>query len=1688
MSARQSTLRPLTVSEFFAHPDYESASTEERLEALDDWAAHATEYVRLSDPNFKPSDRADQTAWIREMRTAILEGKKIGEMASDTMRDVGVSLAASGLSAVAAATGVVNAAAGQVGDINDVAGLLGNGIVRILDRLGERRETTDPDEVDRLAAEGFTARQKAIVTGPGGAPTMVRAVDRREKLDQALVSLKAGIDNGDFPEEPEAFVDWLRERNTAILQEAARYNDEPTPEAYTDQETRRFDGDLELQGLLSTYARTRNDAAFAEITRRLTATTSREEADADTARIVDESAGVIGEMRDRGATLDGPLAGPLRSLLQAPGVSDAAIEATGDPVEMASTVVSAILTGGTAKAVAAAAGAGRVGRAATVAANTAADVAIEAGTEAFQAYVEDSRGDIVGAAKQGGLVGLAFQLTGAALGGVKRAGAAAGRKAITAALGDTPAKYVVDDRIFVPDGDGWREILPKGREAEGSIPYDAAADPVGLQVMTRLEAARVKRAEAMASAATAPLPPAENGPTASGDATIAGNAGSEAPGDGSPLRARPQDWRVERPGIDARGSARIGAETIGEVYRGLSAQNDATPDARRQETVAPSEIAADPEEIPPTGFDTPATDAATPVSQVASAPIARPTRLQVDPTPGTEPISAPKVIEAISSTMKAVGSNAPTRVGNLTTRRSRGEFDMKAEVSRIRTANNIPTAAHEAAHGIEKAVFGFPHQWQKVVSPVAFRELTKLGKALYGNIRPVAGYDSEGFAEYLRIRITQGRDVALREAPKFTEYFETKLLAGHPKLGPAVEKATDYARRWEEQGSINRAKQGIETPESIWEMVSRAPEAADLVTRQLVEMALPVRDLVVTAARKRGAPIQPGEDPYLTLKARRMTHDAIAEYWAEKGMTDFAGNVVGKSLREALAPVKGRMEDFIIYLWARRAQAMMQDGKSRNPGLSPEDTQKVIDELDSPEFQLAAQGLYDWNDGMLNYVAEASPDFARVVSKIRMGDPGAYIPLQREFDAIDKRSALPGQKGVSPFRRLRGSGRRIKNPIQSILAQASGMIAKAHEKKVLDQMIRLATSVEGLGHLIIEVPKTQVPVAARTLEELVDEIRRRLEAQGGGIDVDPGNADLTTEALTFFAPAYQPRANEDPILPVYRRGKVRWYQLDRELYRSLSSMDVYRLPKALDLFLGVPARMFRLGTTGLRASFSLVTNPLRDFRVMLLNSRSSANAAEMFFTWIKSLGEAALDTATAGRVTTEWIQAFERLGGQMAQQLRQDTRHTKRAARRLFQGRLVRTVDPRNAFDLLREILQVPESATRIAELKTVAKDVGWVPGQPMTEDQAAQLLLAAKEVSTDFSAAGELSRVINQSVPFFNASIQGPRAHIRALRLNPQKFFLRGLLGTALALGLWARNHEEDWWEELPAKERYLFTWIPFTTPDGKEELLRIPRAFEADGIFMAMAEVFADAWYRRDPKLVGEWFETFVSTGLPGSDVPGSPIPIPMPVLAEEALEQAANRDFFFGNPIVPAGEERLPAPEQHSPHTTRVSIALGEMFDISPRRIDHAIRGVFGGTGIDFVALLGRGKTDPAVERESELADLPVIGVLFQYGGQSSLVSKSVDELYDRLEFAEKSAHSKRQEETDEQRDQRLQLADAARAVTVLGLAARATPEVEKRRELLDLRLEIAQAAVDAHDNNDVRRREFQRWRKKAERLAE
>jgi hypothetical protein len=133
-------------------------------------------------------------------------------------------------------------------------------------------------------------------------------------------------------------------------------------------------------------------------------------------------------------------------------------------------------------------------------------------------------------------------------------------------------------------------------------------------------------------------------------------------------------------------------------------------------------------------------------------------------------------------------------------------------------------------------------------------------------------------------------------------------------------------------------------------------------------------------------------------------------------------------------------------------------------------------------------------------------------------------------------------------KRLKGSGRRIKPPVESMLTHARGIVLKADQMRVLELAVDIAENTEGMGHLINEVPRSMVPQLGPEIADQISAINKRLEDFGGSLTVEPGLAnmdELGAEHLTFFAPAVMPKNGEYGYIPMWRNGQVRWYEINK---------------------------------------------------------------------------------------------------------------------------------------------------------------------------------------------------------------------------------------------------------------------------------------------------------------------------------------------------------------------------------------------------------------------------------------------------------------------------------------------------------------------------------------------------------------
>ena len=585
-------------------PEYQAASTESKLKAYNNYVRRLDLWAKTQ-PNYTPKDRAIATEAIRARRAKIEAGETTAEKAAE-FGEAFVDSAIGSLSSLPVAV----ASQFTEDSRESFYAMAGASATKALDYVTRehiRREVPSIDEerFEALKAEGFTPKTDSQ-------RRIGEFIDRREKLDAAVVGFKDALDNGEFPANPEEFRAWLDAKQSDILKEAQRYNEDD--EDYAANPTRKFSTDIDLVNLLADYTATRDDASFGRMTQQMVRSSDREKADATIEKTLSEGGGMIGALREADKANTG---GDETARL----VSQAAT----DPTELASTVISAILSGGTAKALASTT---KAGMAAKTVANTAIDVAVEAGTEAFQAKVEDPNAPIGEAAATGALLALAFQLTGAAAGIANRRaiggdeitppqevppaagpaeapqGSSTIAPAVTSASPATvpPTIFTIDDqRAFMPDpeGRGWLEVFPTTGDVPRLVDLPAEGE-TGTAILGRLEAKIAqKRADVSPPVEASDLPPAGEGATVEDDGTRADQRGDEGgnesgprEGSGGRVQIRPGDWHRVREGGDPRRDSGKAAQVFRDALSGLPPEVDGTAAREWAEVAAPAEIAA----------------------------------------------------------------------------------------------------------------------------------------------------------------------------------------------------------------------------------------------------------------------------------------------------------------------------------------------------------------------------------------------------------------------------------------------------------------------------------------------------------------------------------------------------------------------------------------------------------------------------------------------------------------------------------------------------------------------------------------------------------------------------------------------------------------------------------------------------------------------------------------------------------------------------------------------------------------------------------------------------------------------------------------------------------------------------------------------------------------------------------------
>ena len=899
----------------------------------------------------------------------------------------------------------------------------------------------------------------------------------------------------------------------------------------------------------------------------------------------------------------------------------------------------------------------------------------------------------------------------------------------------------------------------------------------------------------------------------------------------------------------------------------------------------------------------------------------------------------PKAAVRQSAILKDISThmdNLSIRIGRIS-QRAHGIYKVQSEAIRIRRANDIPTAAHELGHHINKLIWGGKKGKLNYDELKLFRsELDPLAS------KPRKGQSKlpEGFAEFIRLYLTRPTEAKSR-APKFHADFMQQLVA-YPKIETMLSSVQAEIRRYVEQPAAHKVLSKINTERPRRNL----KESFDKLYANTVDALDPIKQAVDDMARRGKQQTPVTEENAYKLSRLLAGWLGKANHFIDLGtFNPTTDTLTGKPLKAILTPVEDKQDDLKVYLVAKKA---LEKGKQGiETGIDAAEATAAIAQVETPAIKKAAEGLYTFQDQALRYLVERGLVNEDQYSQIKAMNED-YVPFYRVMEGGENKQGGSGKTMAdlwNPVKRMKGSTRDIADPLESILKNTYTFINLAERNRVGQVLADQAEASEGSAPWVEAVPPKMQPTAVplETIKKTLKDV---------GVDIEALDPKAFETVATIFTPVLKGSPQEN-ILSVFRDGKRKLYQIDKTLYRAMQALDAESANMVVDI-LSKPARILRAGATSLSPDF-LSRNPFRDAFTAFMQSRNGFKPGVDTF---RGLFEVVKGRGDPESLYAEWLRA----GGDQAALVSMDRTTLQQNLNDLLASPMKMAV--RHPVEALRIFSEYGELATRLGEYR-LARKAGKSPAESAFD---------ARDSTLDFARVGASTRALNMIVAFWNASVQGTDRFVQVHRDNPKQTIIRGTVGMTIpTIILYGLNHDDDDWNELPRWQRDFFWMIPTKGTPMYEHtrFIPVPKPF-LWGMLYATA-----------PERIMDWIKTKDASAFDGlaKSVKESALPNFIPTAMVWAMEWWANKSLFTGRPVVPQHLENLPAQHQALPWTSEFSKGMSKLFaeadiEVSPIKLDQAIFSVTAGAGrtaLKAIDPILRDRDAPE-KPEGTMADIP------------------------------------------------------------------------------------------------------------------
>ncbi len=631
--------------------------------------------------------------------------------------------------------------------------------------------------------------------------------------------------------------------------------------------------------------------------------------------------------------------------------------------------------------------------------------------------------------------------------------------------------------------------------------------------------------------------------------------------------------------------------------------------------------------------------------------------------------------------------------------------------------------------------------------------------------------------------------------------------------------------------------------------------------------------------------------------------------------------------------------------------------------------------------------------------------------KNRQADLSTLLVLDRERELITrgltrKRSLVDIDQGMQELRSKYGDGdfTSLQESANTLRATGSQLLDQLKDSGIIDDQSyavikknnEFYTPFEAVSHIADNLEKghgtSSFNVASQDvvkkvgdyIGDVADPIESLVRKIPGVIALVEKNKAMQTlvnlrNQSDVYGDFIQPLKGEKApqgmgIINVFENGNNVRYVVPEMVESAVKNLDA-ETGGILTKLGSIQAQMLRAGATGLNIGF-IPVNIVRDVQDAL-TTEISENGVKAMLSFLASYPRAIYSAAGKGDLYQRWAAA----GGLQSTMTEQLFKRTPQTVMQLSgkKPKVLTRLNPiLNTKHLIEFANRVGEQSTRLARFNS-----GLSRGESMTE-----AAFKSRDISLDFAKSGNVTKVLNQTIPFLTASINGSEKLLRLYKTNPKAAIAStGVMFGIPTVALFTHNSQFQDYSDIPDAEKQTH-WVILARDRTEEEIIagdspigiKIPKGFMAR-MTSSTIENAMQFMKSQDPSTFAksslDTAAALSPIGLPYNEQQvGQTLSTILPPWIKAGTEWVSNTNLFFGSKIVPQSLENLPASEQYKEKTPGIYKLAGSVTGLSPLKIENTINSTTGGLGRQIATLvsgdLEGGTTKQISRRFSDIRD--------------------------------------------------------------------------------------------------------------------